>query len=63
VKAKVLPFKIKYVSVLACCEDCCNSWIAHLREGDFERYFGTKRSICPYCKNVSVVYLTREKRN
>jgi len=61
--AKILKFRIKYESVLACCEMCCNSWIAHLREYDFEKYkFEHKKSICPYCKEVSVVYLRREKR-
>lgn len=60
---KILKFQRKYESVLACCEECCNSWIAHLREGDFLKYqYNTKRAICPYCKNVSVVYLRREKK-
>ena len=52
----VLQFKIKYVSVVACCKNCEAVWIAHLRESDYRKYLVDKRGICCYCHSQEVSY-------
>ena len=55
----ILPFKIKYVSVVACCDDCERTWIAHLRERDYDTYLKDKKGICCYCNSINVMYCAR----
>ena len=57
---KVIPFKIKYISVVACCEECTATWIAHLRENDYLKYLVDREGVCCYCKSKKVRYCRRE---
>jgi len=54
----VLKFEIKFVSVVAVCDNCCATYIAHIRETEYKLLEG-KSKICPYCKTANVYYCRR----
>ena len=56
---EVVPFKIEYVSVVACCDDCQATWVAHIRKNEYQEYLKDKRGICSYCHSSNVIYCTR----
>ncbi len=59
----VVKLKIKYVSVVACCETCNATWIGHIREREYKDSLKGKKKICIYCGSVDVYYCTNERPN